>query len=47
MESSAEIVCAQWAQSVRSLQRIGNDFPSSPLESPYGKLCLGNRWPYI
>jgi len=47
MESSAEIVCAQWAQSVRCLQRIGNDFPSPPPESPYGKLCLGNRWPYI
>ena len=31
MEWSTEIVCAHWVQSVRSLQRIGNDFPSPRL----------------
>jgi len=47
MEWSAEIVCAHCAQSVHSLQRIGNDFPSLPPDWPYAKLCLGNRWPHI
>ncbi len=47
MEWSAEIVCAHCAQSVRSLQRMGNDFPSPPPERPYAKLCLGNGWPHV